>query len=166
MENPPNASDSASTSSEPRTPSSGSSGSDRGSPSTERYHPYGGEKRKKAKTTAKPTKTNRKIWPCAHEKALFNIWELTELGVTQRRPIYVASLEAHIDRLHAQLAGLGPEFFPVDMEELERLKGLNAKTCKTMIASLHNNLMQDHERLLELQRTNETLEAALHTERR
>jgi hypothetical protein len=25
---------------------------------------------------------------------------------------------------------LGPEFFPVDMEELERLKGLNAKTCK------------------------------------
>lgn len=82
MENPPNASDSASTSSEPRTPSSGSSGSDRGSPSTERYHPYGEEKRKKAKTTAKPTKTNRKIWPCAHEKALFDIWELYELVAT------------------------------------------------------------------------------------
>ncbi|KAJ7254042.1 hypothetical protein B0H12DRAFT_1017181 [Mycena haematopus] len=102
------ASYSASTSSEPRTPVS-SSGVNRDSPSTERYQPHGRatEQRRKApkKTPKTTTKGSRKIWSHAFEKNIFNVVELTTLGVTQRRPVYVASLEAHIDRLHSQLLG-------------------------------------------------------------
>ncbi|KAJ7925853.1 hypothetical protein B0H13DRAFT_1862673 [Mycena leptocephala] len=176
------ASDSPSSSSEPRTPvsvSSESPGPDRadqaGDRSTERYHPYG-KRMKKGERKQKTPKSNRRMWKHALEKPLFNSLELSELGITQRRPIYIASLEAHIDRLHTQLLSLGHAFFPIAMSELDHLKGLNTKTCKVspvilwewkltppkaMVASLHNDIMQAHERLLELQRTNEKLEAAL-----
>ncbi|KAJ7706107.1 hypothetical protein B0H17DRAFT_1192644 [Mycena rosella] len=66
-----------------------------------RYHPYD---RATVKRRQKD-KTGRRMWTHALEKPLFNILELTTLGQTQRRPIYIASLEAHIDRLHAQLLG-------------------------------------------------------------
>ncbi|KAJ6519896.1 hypothetical protein C8R45DRAFT_39956 [Mycena sanguinolenta] len=159
------ASDSASTCSEPRTPMSASSGAGRGSPSTGRYKPYERANGKKRKTTPK---SSRKIWSHAFEKSLFNVMELTNMGVTHRRPIYVASLEAHIDRLHIQLRGLGMQFFPVTSEELgsAQLKGLHATTCKGMVSSLHHDIMQAHGRLLELQRANERLEANLDAERR
>ncbi|KAJ6604721.1 hypothetical protein DFH09DRAFT_319440 [Mycena vulgaris] len=123
----------------------------------ERYHPYeqGNEKRRHK------DKTPRRIWNHALEKPLFNQLELTILGQTQRRPIYIASLEAHIDRLHAQLSGLGPQFYPVAEKELESLKGLNMKTCKGMVAGLQNDISHARERLLELQRSNEELEAAV-----
>ncbi|KAJ6503480.1 hypothetical protein C8R47DRAFT_969249 [Mycena vitilis] len=100
--------DSASSCSEPRSPvsasgSSGSPGPDRPSnPRSERHHPYD----KPAKTGTKTSpKSNRKMWHHALERPLFNIMELTTLGSPQRRPIYIASLEAHIDRLHTQLLG-------------------------------------------------------------
>ncbi|KAF7339411.1 Zinc/cadmium resistance protein [Mycena sanguinolenta] len=159
------ASDSASTCSEPHTPMSASS-VDRGSPSTGRYQPYDRANGKRRKTTLGP-KTSRKIWSHAFEKTLFNVTELTTLGVTQRRPIYVASLEAHIDRLHSQLRELGMQFFPVTSEELgsAHLKGLHATACKGMVSSLHHDIMQAHGRLLELQRANERLEANLYAER-
>ncbi|KAJ6575189.1 hypothetical protein B0H19DRAFT_1254782 [Mycena capillaripes] len=157
------ASDSASSYSGPRSSvsvSSESPGPDReSSPGTERYHPYHNAKaRPKGKS---PPKSNRRMWNHALERPLFNILELTTLGLTQRRPIYIASLEAHIDRLHTQLLSLGTEYFPIDLVELEHLKGLNSKICKAMIASLHNDIMHARERLLELQRSNETLAATL-----
>ncbi|KAJ7181730.1 hypothetical protein C8R43DRAFT_869904 [Mycena crocata] len=139
----------ASDSSEPVTPVSptSSGGRDRDEPSNEKYHPYGQEKRKP-----------RKKWNHALEKPLFNILELTTLGGPNRRPIYIASLEAHIDRLHVQLAGLGIQSVP--MHELESLKGLNAKTCRAMVTGLQNDLSNAHERLLKLQRSvSETLVA-------
>ncbi|KAK0465123.1 uncharacterized protein EV420DRAFT_940382 [Desarmillaria tabescens] len=70
----------------------------------------------------------RKIWNHALEKSLFNAYELSTLGAPHRRTIYMASLEAHIDRLHAQLLSLG--FWPVSFDELEPFKGLNSKTAK------------------------------------
>ncbi|KAJ7487672.1 hypothetical protein B0H11DRAFT_2230405 [Mycena galericulata] len=85
---------------------------------------------------------------------------LQSIGV--RRPIYIASLEAHIDRLHMQLMGLGADFFPVPLKDLNALKGLNTKTCKGMVSGLQHDIWQAHERLLELQRTNEELEAVVY----
>ncbi|KAJ7492554.1 hypothetical protein FB451DRAFT_538213 [Mycena latifolia] len=122
-----------------------------------KYHPYD---RANAKRQQKD-KSPRRMWTHALEKPLFNMLELTTLGQTQRRPIYIASLEAHIDSLHIQLTGLGPEFYPVGEKELDYLKGLNSKTCKGMVAGLQNDISQGCERLLELQRSNEELEAAL-----
>ncbi|KAJ7783860.1 hypothetical protein DFH07DRAFT_727693 [Mycena maculata] len=125
----------------PNTPADGveQTGVDRGcGPSTERYHPYD-----QANAKRKPP---RKVWHHALEKPLFTMLELTTLGTPQRRPIYQASLEAHID-------SLGPDFFPVDLKELEPLKGLHAKTCKGMVVGLHHDIWEAHERLLELQRT-------------
>ena len=50
------------------------------------------------------------------------------MGAPQRRTIYTASLEAHIDRLHDQLAARG---MPVAAEsQLLSYHGLNAKTAK------------------------------------
>lgn len=50
------------------------------------------------------------------------------MGAPHRRTIYTASLEAHIDRLHAQL--LGYALFPVPFEKLDSFRGLNTKTAK------------------------------------
>ncbi|KAL6310019.1 hypothetical protein BKA93DRAFT_180064 [Sparassis latifolia] len=74
----------------------------------------------------------RKMWNHALEKALFTPQEISTMGAPHRRTIYTASLEAHIDRLHAQL--LGYDLFPVPFERLEPLHGLNSKTAKVICA--------------------------------
>ena len=43
-----------------------------------------------------------------------------------RRKIYVSSLEAHVDALHAQL--LERKLYPVSFERLEKIHGLRSKT--------------------------------------
>lgn len=50
------------------------------------------------------------------------------MGAPHRRTIYIASLEAHVDRLHAQLLSMG--LYPIPFEKLEPYKGLNSKTAK------------------------------------
>ena len=50
------------------------------------------------------------------------------MGAPHRRTIYVASLEAYVDRLHIQLLGIG--YFPVAIERLEPFRGLNSKVAK------------------------------------
>jgi hypothetical protein len=50
------------------------------------------------------------------------------MGAPHRRTIYIATLEAHIDRLHSQLLAIG--LYPVPFERLEPFKGLNCKTAK------------------------------------
>ena len=52
------------------------------------------------------------------------------MGAPHRRTIYIATLEAHIDRLHSQLLAIG--LYPVPFERLEPFKGLNCKTAKVM----------------------------------
>ncbi|KAJ7110146.1 hypothetical protein C8R44DRAFT_884140 [Mycena epipterygia] len=130
--------------------------------STERHHhPYDHAKENKDSKEKPP----RKAWNHALEKPLFNFLELTTLGAPQRRPIYIASLEAHIDRLHTQLLSLGPDLYPVDLKELDALKGLNAKICKGLLAGFHYDISLAQGRLLELQRSNEKLETALYAPR-
>ncbi|KAI1793907.1 hypothetical protein LXA43DRAFT_181553 [Ganoderma leucocontextum] len=46
----------------------------------------------------------RKMWNHALEKMLFSPQEISNMGAPHRRTIYTASLEAHVDRLHDQLA--------------------------------------------------------------
>ena len=53
------------------------------------------------------------------------------MSAPHRRTIYTASLEAHIDRLHEQLASYA--LAPVAPEKLEAYRGLNAKTAKANI---------------------------------
>lgn len=57
------------------------------------------------------------------------------MGAPQRRTIYTASLEAHVDRLHEQLLSL--ELFPVPFQTLECFKGLNSKTAKVGVIQNH-----------------------------
>ncbi|KAJ7293647.1 hypothetical protein C8J57DRAFT_1269572 [Mycena rebaudengoi] len=115
----------------------------------ERYHPY----------DQKPK--SRKQWPHALEKPLFNLLELTTLGAPNRRPIYIASLEAHIDRLHTQLLSLGPQFYPVTTSELDEYKGLNTKTCKSMVSGFQCDITRTEKQLLELERANQDMEEKL-----
>lgn len=93
------------------------------------------------------------------------------MGAPHRRTIYTASLEAHIDRLHAQL--LGYALFPVPFEKLESFRGLNTKTAKvgnrvrhayairdsclhycaqSMVAGLHRDANELRMKRLELER--------------
>jgi len=88
----------------------------------------------------------------------------TTWNARQRRPIYTASLEQHIDKLHSQLLSLG--LFPVPMAELKPLMKLNARSCKSMVARLQRDAVRTRERLLELQRTNNELEEALYAGQR
>ena len=50
------------------------------------------------------------------------------MGAPHRRTIYIASLEAHVDRLHAQLLSIG--LYPIPFDKLEPYRGLNSKTAK------------------------------------
>jgi hypothetical protein len=105
-------------------------------------HPYARLYAKKNATGAK----RRKIWNHALEKSVFSAHEMyvdivnsyvnrftgsrdrATMGAPHRRTIYIATLEAHIDCLHAQLLAIG--LYPVPFERLEPFKGLNCKTAK------------------------------------
>ncbi|PBK74245.1 hypothetical protein ARMSODRAFT_951859 [Armillaria solidipes] len=80
----------------------------------------------------------RKAWNHVLEKAIFTCDEISNESAPQRRKVYVSSLEAHIDALHDQLLRVG--LWPVPAKELERYKGLNSKTAKSMVAKLHYNV--------------------------
>ncbi|KAF8807474.1 hypothetical protein BYT27DRAFT_7189544 [Phlegmacium glaucopus] len=112
-------------------------------------HPY-------ARLFAKKDEVKRrKIWNHALEKSLFNPFELSTVGAPNRRTIYIASLEAHVDRLHSQLLELG--FWPVAFSELDPFKGLNSKTAKSMVAGLQHDASVSKLKLLELERANADL---------
>jgi len=118
-------------------------------------HPY-------ARLFAKKEEVKRrKIWNHALEKSLFSPYELSTLGAPHRRTIYISSLEAHIDRLHAQLLTIG--FWPVAFEELEPFRGLNSKTAKSMVAGLQHDASIAKLKLLELERANDSLQSAVTT---
>ncbi|KAK0213861.1 hypothetical protein EDD85DRAFT_782907 [Armillaria nabsnona] len=97
-------------------------------------------------------KKRRKRWCLAFEKHLFSADELSILGARHRRDIYVASLEAHIDRLHAQLFSLGLSPVPAHFDELKPLMGLSCKKAKSMVSSLQHDASITKLKLLELER--------------
>ncbi|KAK0434738.1 hypothetical protein EV421DRAFT_2087678 [Armillaria borealis] len=99
----------------------------------------------------------RKIWSLAFEKHLFTPHELSVPGARHRREIYVASLEAHIDRLHAQLYSLGLSPVLVNFDELKPLMGLSSKRAKSMVSSLQHDASITKLKLLELERANKAL---------
>jgi len=63
------------------------------------------------------------------------------MGAPHRRTIYIASLEAHVDRLHAQLLDIG--LFPIPFDKLDPFKGLNSKTAKVIL-----NVVREYDVLL------------------
>jgi len=93
------------------------------------------------------------------------------MGAPHRRTIYIASLEAHVDRLHAQLLSIG--LYPIPFEKLEPYRGLNSKTAKvrrpgplscattltfwipqqSMVAGLQNDTSHTKLKMLELERS-------------
>jgi len=120
-------------------------------------HPYARLYAKKNTTGAK----RRKIWNHALEKSVFNAHEIATMGAPHRRTIYIATLEAHIDCLHAQLLAIG--LYPVPFERLEPFKGLNCKTAKSMVAGLQHDASHVKMKLLELERANHGLRNILKT---
>ncbi|KAN0125152.1 hypothetical protein V8E52_001704 [Russula decolorans] len=120
-------------------------------------HPYARLYAKKNATGAK----RRKIWNHALEKSVFSAHEIATMGAPHRRTIYIATLEAHIDCLHAQLLAIG--LYPVPFERLEPFKGLNCKTAKSMVAGLQHDASHVKMKLLELERANHGLRNILKT---
>ncbi|KAI5124596.1 hypothetical protein M0805_004208 [Coniferiporia weirii] len=100
---------------------------------------------------------SRRIWTHALEKYLFTPHEIATLGTPHRRTIYLASLEAHIDRLHSQLLGLG--LYPIPVDELQPYKGLNCKTAKGMVAGLQHDYAEVRMQMLEIERATENVRA-------
>ena len=94
-------------------------------------HPYARIYAKKAEA---PTVKRRNMWNHALEKSLFTPDEIATLGAQNRRTIYTASLENHIDELHAQCLELG--LYPVPFDALAFYKGLNSKTAKVSAIAL------------------------------
>ncbi|KAG6902907.1 hypothetical protein C0995_010077 [Termitomyces sp. Mi166 len=119
-------------------------------------HPY-------ARLYAKKEEVKRrKIWNHALEKSLFTPYEISTIGAPQRRTIYIASLEAHIDKLHAQLLEIG--YWPVPMEELKPYHGLNSKTAKSIVSGLQHDASVTRLKMLELERANKSLSDSLRLE--
>ncbi|TFY58793.1 hypothetical protein EVJ58_g6197 [Rhodofomes roseus] len=102
------------------------------------------------------------MWNHALEKSLFTPQEISTMGAPQRRTIYTASLEAHIDRLHAQL--LTHALFPVPFEKLDCFRGLNTKTAKSMVAGLHRDAAELRVKRLELERAMHSLRSQLYVQ--
>lgn len=95
----------------------------------------------------------RKAWNHVLEKAIFTSDEICNESAPQRRKVYVSSLEAHVDALHDQLLQLG--LWPVPAKELERLRGLNSKTAKSMVAKLHYNVTLTQIKISEYEKLNQ-----------
>ncbi|KAF4606743.1 hypothetical protein EYR38_000797 [Pleurotus pulmonarius] len=115
-------------------------------------HPY-------ARIYAKKDAKRRRIWNHALEKSVFSPLQLSTVGAQDRRPIYVASLEAHIDRLHEQLKSIG--CYPVREDQLAPYIGLHSKVAKSMVSSLQHDISQTNLKLLELERANAKLRESL-----
>ena len=85
-------------------------------------------------TTLLPPRTVRitilSVLPTVIKRPFFR----STMGAPHRRTIYIASLEAHIDRLHNQLLGIG--LYPIPFERLEPYRGLNSKTAKVPCLSI------------------------------
>lgn len=107
----------------------------------------------------KDSSKRRKIWNHVLEKQLFSPQELSTMGAPHRRTIYMASLEAHIDRLHNHLLSFG--LYPVPFSRLEPYRGLNSKTAKSMVSGLQHDATQSKLKLLELDRSNSDLRKLL-----
>jgi len=125
-----------------------------GSPSIGRSHADIAHPYARLYTRREGTK-RRKMWNHALEKAIFTPQEISTMGAPHRRKIYTASLEAHVDRLHAQL--LSYALFPVPFEKLERFRGLNSRTAKSMVAGLHRDMCDLKMKRLELDRASHAL---------
>lgn len=88
--------------------------------------------------------TPQEMYVCAPHPTLLLLTSLppptpsATMGAPHRRTIYLASLEAHIDRLHEQL--LGYSLAPVPFEKLEPYRGLNAKTAKVTLTSVPSQI--------------------------
>ncbi|KIP12442.1 hypothetical protein PHLGIDRAFT_38524, partial [Phlebiopsis gigantea 11061_1 CR5-6] len=117
------------------------------SSSTRLAHPYA---RIYAKKAAAPSAKRRKMWNHALEKSLFTPEEIANMGAPNRRAIYTASLEHHIDRLHAQMLVLG--IYPVPLKALDQYRGMNSKTAKSMVAGLHKDACDLKTQRMELER--------------
>ncbi|KAF4572878.1 hypothetical protein EYR36_007388 [Pleurotus pulmonarius] len=115
-------------------------------------HPY-------ARIYAKKDAKRRRIWNHALEKSVFSPLQLSTVGAQDRRPIYVASLEAHIDRLHEQLKSIA--CYPVREDQLAPYIGLHSKVAKSMVSSLQHDISQTNLKLLELERANAKLRESL-----
>ncbi|EIM92974.1 uncharacterized protein STEHIDRAFT_90387 [Stereum hirsutum FP-91666 SS1] len=105
----------------------------------------------------------RKIWNHALERYVFTPEETACMKAPQRRPIYIASLEAHIDALHAEL--LKVNLAPVNLQDVDLWAGLNSKIAKSLVAGLQQDTSQMKSRLRELERANYRLNAAIAREK-
>lgn len=94
----------------------------------------------------------RKVWDHILERRLFTPEELNKMKAQDRRKVYVSSLEAHVDTLHAQL--LERKLYPVSFERLERIHGVRSKTVVSMIGGIGHDVQKIKIRLEELQRDN------------
>ncbi|KAF9785512.1 hypothetical protein BJ322DRAFT_1063544 [Thelephora terrestris] len=106
----------------------------------------------------------RKVWDHMFERRLFSPEELNKMKAQERRKVYVSSLEAHVDALHAQL--LESKLYPVSLERLEKIHGVRSKTVVSMIGGIGHDVQKIKIRLEELQRDNGNLRLQLDTRRR
>lgn len=74
----------------------------------------------------------------------------SKMRAAQRRRIYISSLEAHIDRLHNQLIGIG--LYPVPFADLVPFKGMSAAAAKPMLAGLQQDVQQVRSKQTEIER--------------
>jgi hypothetical protein len=72
------------------------------------------------------------------------------LRAAHRRPIYISSLEAHVDRLHAQLIDHG--LYPIPFADLAPFKGMSSKIVKGMIAGLQTDAQLVRSKQCEIER--------------
>ncbi|CAL1695394.1 unnamed protein product [Somion occarium] len=119
-------------------------------------HPYA---RLQAKNDASGSTKRRKMWNHALEKSIFTPQELSNMSAPNRRTIYTATLENHVEQLHQQL--LDAQLYPIPIEELEQYRGLNSKTAKSMVAGLQKDYSDLQLKKLELERANNALRTCL-----
>jgi len=120
-------------------------------------HPYARLEAKKSEQQ-KGLK-RRKVWDHLLEKRIFSAEELSKVKAQDRRRVYIASLEAHVDCMHSQL--LANSLYPVPFERLDDMSGLHSKTAMAMISGVLHDTQEMKLKLLELERTNRSLRIRL-----
>ncbi|KAI0716861.1 hypothetical protein C8Q76DRAFT_576397, partial [Earliella scabrosa] len=86
----------------------------------------------------------RQVWFHKFETLIFTPEEIESMSVVKRRPIYMATLEAHIEILLQQLGDMGVAV--VSPEELDVYHGLSRVLAKAMICGLQDDIVRlEHE---------------------
>ncbi|KDR81120.1 hypothetical protein GALMADRAFT_136170 [Galerina marginata CBS 339.88] len=103
----------------------------------------------------------RKRWDHSLEELIFDPRDMSKMTAQLRRPIYISSLEAHVDELHSFMDKFG--YSHIMESDLKPFKGLRHKSAKSFLSALQYDISVFKAKISNLDVAISSMEQAQHT---